>query len=248
MIMRRSARLSYMTGPVPGSKSFQRIFLILFISFALGGLLFAVVGGIWLHTDAEFYRTARTTQGEIVRFTSDTDGHQHPVVAYAVDGEAYNQKLNYYTDSMRVGDTVTMYYTADAPHQARGKGMSGGAVFLPVGGVFFLFGAVGLSVSSIRRSRKHRLIEKGDAVTARITAVACAEHVTVNGRTPYYLFCETGAVPALAGKRLKSRYVYELLPQSLVGTSVRVYVEPKYHKRYWVDIGSLQIPVQSAEM
>ena len=133
-----------------------------------------------------------------------------------------------------------MYYAPDAPHQAREKTFLGSTMFLSIGGCFFLFGAVGFGISAIRRNGKKRLTEKGDSVTARVTAVACAENVTVNGRTPYYLLCETGAVPALAGKRLKSRYVYEPLPQSLVGTSVRVYFDPERPTKYLVDTDSLQ--------
>lgn len=238
--MRYSTRLSYMHGPAPGSKPFQRILLILFVSFALGGLLFTVIGGIWMHSDIAFYKTAKTAQGEIAEFVSDSEGGQHPIVRYTVDGKEYRVRLNSYSSSMRVGDVYTMYYAPDAPHQARNKTFLGSTMFLCIGGCFFLFGAVGLGISTMRRNGKQRLIEKGDAVTARITAVACAENVTVNGRTPYYLFCETSAVPALAGKRLKSRYIYEPLPQSLVGTSVRVYFDPQKPTKYLVDTDSLQ--------
>ncbi len=238
--MRHSARLSYIRGPVPGSKPFQRILRILFVSFALGGLLFTVVGSIWLYSDIAFYKTAKTVQGEIAEFVSDAEGSQHPIVRYTVGGKEYCVRLNSYSSSMRVGDVYTMYYAPDAPHRARNKTYLGGTMFLSIGGCFFLFGAIGFSVSTICCNGKRRLMEKGDAVTARITAVARAENVTVNGRTPYYLFCETGAVPALAGKRLKSRYVYQPLPQSLVGTSVRVYFDPQKPTKYLVDTDSLQ--------
>lgn len=238
--MRHSARLSYMRGPAPGSKPFRRILLILFVSFALGGLLFTVVGGIWLHSDIAFYKTAKTAQGEIAEFVSDGNGNQHPIVRYTADGKEYRVRLNSYSSSMRVGDVYTMYYAPDAPHQARNKTFLGSTMFLSIGGSFFLFGAGGLWIYTSRVSGKRRLKEKGDAVTARITAVVRAENITVNGRTPYYLFCETGAVPALAGKRLKSRYVYEPLPQSLVGTSVRVYFDPEKPTKYLVDTDSLQ--------
>lgn len=234
-----------MHGPAPGSKSFRRILLILFISFALGGLLFTAIGGIWLHSDIAFYKTAETAQGEIAEFVSDSEGSQHPIVRYTVEGKEYRVRLNSYSSSMRVGDVYTMYYASDAPHQARNKTFLGGTIFLCIGGSFFLFGAGGLWMYASRVGGKRRLKEKGDAVTARITAVVRAENITVNGRTPYYLFCETGAVPALAGKRLKSRYVYKPLPQSLVGTSVRVYFDSKKPKKYLVDTDSLQISADS---
>lgn len=229
-----------MTGPAPDSKAFRRILKILFVSFALGGLLFAVIGGIWLHTDYTFYETAQTVQGEITEFVSDSEGGQHPIVCYSVDGKAYRVRLSSYSSSMRAGDIYTMYYAPDAPHQARAKTYLGGIIFLCIGSAFFLFGAVGLGISTYKIGSKQRLLETGETVTARVTAVARAENVTVNGRTPYYIFCETAAVPELAGKRLKSRYVYAPLPQSLVGTGVRLYFDPQNPKRYVVDTDSLQ--------
>lgn len=202
--------------------------------------MFAVFGGVWLHSDSVFYKTAQTAQGEIAEFVSDSEGGQHPIVCYTVDGKEYRVRLNSYSSAMRVGDAYTMYYASDAPHQARNQTYLGGTIFLCIGSVFFLFGAVGLGVSVRRRGKKQWLLEHGEAVTARVTAVTRVENVTVNGRTPYYIFCETGAVPALAGKRLKSRYVYEPLPQSLIGTGVRIYFDPQKPARYFVDTDSLQ--------
>ncbi len=228
--------------PAPGSKGFRLILKILFGAFAAFGAVFLLVGIFWLQSDREFYASAETVQGEIIDFVSETDGTKHPIVQYTVDGHIYNVRLNSYSASMRKGDTYTMYFSPDAPHAARRKTALGSVLFLCIGGGFFLFGAVGLTASALRRGRKRQLLEKGDAVTARITAVVCAENVTVNGRTPYYVFCETGAVPALAGRRLKSGYVYTPLPQTLVGTAVRLYFDPQKPQRYLVDTDSLQIP------
>lgn len=226
--------------PRPGSKGFNRILLILFGSFAIVGLLFSVCGIIWLHTDSVFYHSARTVQGEIVEIAGAPNGGHRPIVRYAVDGAEYTVQLNNYTPSMQVGDIFPMYYAPDAPQKARNETYLGGTIFLCVGGGFFMFGAIGLCAFSVRKLKKRNLSEKGDVVSARVTAVVCVENLRVNGRTPYYLFCETNAVPALAGKRLKSRYVYEPLPQALVGTTVRVYVDPAKPMRYLVDTDSLQ--------
>lgn len=234
--------------PAPGTRQMALFLCTFFACFALLGAVFLTVGGFWAHSDAQFFASALQTKGEIVRFSSDTDGHQHPVVAYSVDGEEYRQQLNYYSSSMRAGDAVTMYYAADAPHQARGKGVSGGAVFLLVGGIFFLIGAVGFLSATLPVMRKNSLRKNGECVSARVTAVTRLDNVRVNGAVPYRISCKTGVIPELAERTLKSPMIYRELPQSLVGTAVQVYAEPKRHKRYLVDADSLQIPVQSAEM
>lgn len=233
--------------PAPDSPGFRKLLGFLFGVFTGIGLLFAVLGGCSLHADRAFYASATSTTGEIIKFVSDSEGDPHPIVRYTADGQAYTVRLNRYSSAMRVGDAFTTYYTADAPHQARDKSYLTGTVFLCVGGGFFLLGAVGLGVTALRRTRKQQLTEKGEAVTARVTEVVCAENVRVNGRTPYYIFCETGAVPALAGKRLKSRYVYEPLSQALVGTSVRVYFDSRKPTVYFVDTESLQKTAHSGE-
>lgn len=225
--------------PAPGTKGFNRIFSILFGGFAVLGLLFVLCGGVWLHADTAFYRTAGITQGEIVEIAAVANGEHRPIVRYVVDGAEYTVRLNNYTSSMRVGDVFPMYYTPQAPQEARNKTYLGGEIFLCVGGGFSLFGTIGLGAFSAHKLKKRNLLEKGDTVSARITAVKCAENVRVNGRIPYYLVCETNAVPALAGKRLKSRCVYEPLSQALVGTTVRVYFYPAKPTRYWVDTDTL---------
>lgn len=234
--------------PTPDSRGFHLILKILFGAFAACGAVFLLVGIFWLQSDREFYAAAQTAQGEIVDFVSETDGNQHPIVQYSVDGRTYKVRLNSYSTSMKKGDTYTMYFSPDTPHQARVRSYLGGTVFLSVGGGFFLFGAIGLSVAAYRIGNRRRLLEKGERVSAKITAVTRLDNVRVNGVVPYRIFCETGAIPALAGQTLKSPMIYRELPQSLIGMRVQVYVEPKRHKRYLVDADSLQIPVQSAEM
>lgn len=225
--------------PAPGTKGFKRILWILFGAFALGGLVFAIVGGIWLETDRSFYASAKTTQGEIAEILTAPNGEHRPIVCYTVDGAEYTVRLKNYTSSMQAGDTLAMYYAPEAPQDARNKTYFGGTIFLCIGGGFFLLGAGALGIFAAHVGKKRRLIEKGGTVSAHITAVRCKENMRVNGRMPYYVVCETNAVPALTGKCLKSRCVYEPLPQSLVGEAVRVYFDPAKPTRYLVDTDTL---------
>lgn len=241
--MHGSMRIAY--APAPGTKGFQVILRVLFGAFALLGLVFFLIGCFWLERERAFYASAEITQGEIVGFVLTDDGNRHPIVQYTVGSAVYEAEVNTYSSSMRNGDAMTLYYALDAPQAAKSK-FYGGAIFMGVGGLFLLIGSIGLLLLIFRGYGKKQLRKNGEAVTARITAVKCAENVRVNGRIPYYVLCETGAVPALAGKPLKSGYFYTPLPQTLVGTAVRVYVHPNKPKRYFVDTETLQIPVQVA--
>jgi len=236
----------YAYTPAVGTKPFRILLRVMFGSFALFGLVFIVIGCIWLQNERAFFASAEPVQGEIVSFVSHGDGDLHPIVRYTVSDSVYETEINFYSSSMRTGDTMTVYYDAQASQSAKVL-FYFGSIFMGIGGLFFLIGSIGAAVLFFRGRLKTRLREIGEAVPARVAAVRCAERVRVNGQTPYYVLCETGAVPALAGKMLKSGYVYSPLPQSLVGTSVRVYVHPNHPKRYFVDIASLQVPVQSAE-
>lgn len=235
----------YAYTPVPGTKPFRILLRVLFGLFALLGFVFLLIGCIWLQNERAFFASAESVQGEIVSFASHGDGDWHPIVRYTASDAVYETEINVYSSSMRTGDTMTVYYDAQAPQSAKVL-FYFSAIFLSIGGLFFLIGISGAAVLFFR-GRKTRLQKVGEAVPARVAAVRCAERVRVNGRTPYYVLCKTGAVPALAGKMLKSGYVYSPLPQSLVGTPVRVYVHPNHPKRYFVDTASLQVPVQSAE-
>ena len=114
------------------------------------GLLFFIRGSIFLTFTQRRAGIYVETEGVIVGF--DRDGH--PYVAYEADGETYEQRSNYTSGTMRLGDELTIRYDPAAPYRMEAGGAM--ALFLPVmfmsmGGLFIVIGIIWLRFFRVRR-------------------------------------------------------------------------------------------------
>lgn len=231
-------------GPAPGTKNFEKLLVIIFTSFWIVGMAFAIIGGIWLHSDNEFLNTAQQIQGTIIEFSYDSDGDTKPTVKYIVNGEIYTHELNYYSSSMKIGDTVDLFYDADYPQNVRSS-FSGGEVFVCVGSVFAIFGFSGTVVIFAQKRSKKKCLDEGEPIRARVTKIKLLKNVAVNGVSPYRVYCDSSAVPEMRGKPFVSRNIYVRVPQDLVGTYLTVYVDSKKPQRYYVDIDTESLKINN---
>ena len=90
------------------------------------GLLFFVLGSVFLAFTQRKAQVYVETQGVIVDF--DRDGH--PYVAYEAQGQTYEQRSNYASSTMRLGDELTVRYDPQAPYRMEAGGAV--ALFLPL--------------------------------------------------------------------------------------------------------------------
>ena len=114
------------------------------------GLLFFVLGSVFLAFTQRKAQVYVETQGVIVDF--DRDGH--PYVAYEAQGQTYEQRSNYASNTMRLGDELTVRYDPQAPYRMEAGGAV--ALFLPLlfmgmGGLFIVIGIIWLRFFRVRR-------------------------------------------------------------------------------------------------
>lgn len=124
----------------------------------LGGYIFLLVGAIFLAVGAGILFADRRmtagfeeTQGRIVAF----DGSDHPIVAYTVRGHTYMQRSNFTSNTMVMGDELTVRYDPQDPERMLVTG-GGALLFLPIlfmgmGGLFALIGLAWLRFFRVRR-------------------------------------------------------------------------------------------------
>ena len=114
------------------------------------GLLFFILGSIFLTFTQRRAEAYEETEGVIVGF--DRDGH--PYVAYEADGQTYEQRSNFTSSTMRLGNELTIRYDPAAPYRMEAGGAM--ALFLPImfmgmGGLFVVIGVVWLRFFRVRR-------------------------------------------------------------------------------------------------
>ena len=103
------------------------------------GLLFFILGSVFLSITQRKAQAYRETEGVIVGFSHDG----YPYVAYEVDGKSYEQRSNFTSSSMGLGDEMTVRYDPLSPNRMELGGFA--SLFLPIlfmgmGGLFAVIG------------------------------------------------------------------------------------------------------------
>jgi len=116
-------------------------------------------------------------------------------------------------------------------------------VFGGIGTPFLIVGLACAVWAVRRRIAIRKVVAAGDYVTAKVVSVRQNFNVQVSGRCPFVVECHyqdpvTGVLHVFHSCNL---YYY---PEELMGNEIRVYVDPKNMKHYYVDTCSLNQDVQ----
>ena len=117
------------------------LYLILFV-----GVLFIAVSVFMRVQKASYQLNGAMTNATITDIESYYDGDDYTHRAYVefyVNGEKITGKLDYYTDSFKVGNTVPVLYMRDNPHNfIYGGGNVASVICFSIGLLLFSFGTV----------------------------------------------------------------------------------------------------------
>lgn len=179
-------------------------------------------------------------------YDNDDDETPDVYVEYVVDGETREAKLNYYSSTMREGDSIDIYYEKGNPSKIGSE--SGDMLFVYIfggmGSLFAILGGSGLIVLLVKTRKQKKLKETGEFVQADFVRVELNTTLTVNERHPYRIVCEWFDPYNNIKKELKSENIFtdpQPIITSLGITKFNVYIDPKNTKNYYMDISELGI-------
>ena len=206
------------------------VFIIIF------ALIFIGVGVYLSVRELEFVNGGTKTQATIVDIEtyrdSDGDLNHRVYVTYTVDGSVYGGRLDTYTSSMRVGNTVPIYYMTDNPSEFTYAKLN---FLFPV--IFILCGVLVLvlaiipTVSDAKRNKKLKLLkESGRRITAIVEDVQLTG-VTVMGRRQTKIVLRDEQ-----GKIYKKKFLPTYTQYISVGDEIFVYVDYENPENYAIDI------------
>lgn len=211
------------------------------------GLLIGVVGPILVKKaevkeEDRVYTTATITRIEV--YGMDDDETHDVYVEYRVGGEKIENELNYYTSSMREGDTIEIYYDKNNVNRIGSKGGDNLFILFPIlGGIAAIIG-LGLIISPLlSNQKKQKLMKTGQEVVATIRNINMNNSVVVNGKNPYILECSWVNPSDNLEYTFKSEYLWDdprnkIMNQNI--TECRVYINPNNLKEYAVDTSFLE--------
>lgn len=108
-------------------------------------------------------------------------------------------------------------------------------VFMLIGAFLLAMGIIFVIVATQKNKKKQSLIENGKYIMAIIKNIRLNVSVRINGRHPKYAECYyedpmTGNVHVFRSENMEN------IPEELIGSEVKVYVEGDNFKNYYVDI------------
>lgn len=226
-------------------KSVKIIFTILGIVFFSLGIIFVIIGGSTLAKNVSFMSSARKTEAEIISITADSyrkNGKNHTSydvwIEYTADGETIEKQINEYNMNMYEGGIIDVYYDPDNPSDVRTDSNVFQYIFLGIGSIFAVMGAIFLIIVIVSGQRVKNLKNSGDKLSGTITAVKRNYSITINNCHPFKAECEV--INPYDGET----YLYssQNIPEDItgfIGMTVTVYVDRNNKRKYYVDIPEL---------
>lgn len=206
--------------------------------FRAVGVIFLIVGAVFLavtfglaYSSAKFYAGAVSAEGEICKISP-----REIYVAYEAEGEEMVSPLGFYTNTMRVGDPITVYYQADDPGQIRTKSSELLTVIFGIVGIVMLVTGMVLMVFSFRKkARGQTLRETGMRLDGEIVGVAVNTRISSNYQHPYVLQCQC-RMPSGELRMFQSDSIWYDPTNVLTSRYVSVYVDRNDYRKYYVDL------------
>ena len=216
---------------------------LLFSIFALIGVIFILIGGIWLGSNLKFQEEAVSVSAEIVEIDtyrdSDGDRHHNVYVTYDHDGITYeNVRLGEYSSSMYEGKEIEILCDPQNPGRIKtGLGIyMGGAIFGFMGLTFVLIGIIPLLVSLNGKKKMRKLMANGQVLHAVVDEISWNTNIRVNGQNPYVIYCSYKDEYKDVIYRFKSTNLWT--DPNLVftpGSYIDVYVDVNDYSNYYVN-------------
>lgn len=219
----------------------NKINMLFGISFSAFAVICIAAAVSLLVIWANFSRNSLSTDGIIVdinsRYNHNSESTEYDVIVeYAVDGQIYSRTLGYYSSSMKIGQTVTIYYDPENPSHIMNSPYFACAIlavlilaFGGVGGGFIIYEIVNMNtINRLAAEDKYIIC---DGMTERVEVNA---NVRVNGmhyKQMNFIYRDSQGYEYV----FSSRPYHPNKNPFLDGQSVTVYVDiEKNPKKYYV--------------
>ena len=236
----------------------KKISLILGLALGLAGVVLLFFGFKLLFSTRSFIKTATETNGEVIRVdlssSTDTDSsgnrststNYRPVVNFTTsDGQdiTFASSVASNPSPYEVGDKVTVLYNPLRPHDAKIKSFVQLWIgTLIVGGLGILFTLIGLLISFFVMKSfrlKKWLLQNGQALDTDYQNCEINSSITINGSNPYVITSQWKDPTTNTTYVFKSEDIWYNPKEFLAGKKIKVLVDPKNYKRYYMDISGL---------
>lgn len=229
----------------------QNKFMLLFgATFLFAGTVLFAAGLLMYMSNQNFKKSAVQTESVITdinryRNYNNTDSsgkYTYEVsVAFTVDGVVYEGLINEWNSGMYIGQKITVFYNPDDPWDFRTDSSLISFIFIPLGLLCMLIGAIALILMIRKNAAKKNIMESGMRVMADITDIINA-NVKLDNRYGKHIICEWTDEATGTIYRYKSDVIWSN-PATIIErqniTQLPVYFDRNNEKNYYVDTSQI---------
>ena len=167
----------------------NKVLLAVGIFLILMGASFCGIYRIIIKNFEDFKENANITTGVIVDINHE---NQEAIITYKDNnGKEYRVYSNFYSNSMKNGDKIKVYYKKTNPAKFEVDISSltkiFDYVFYGVGGLLILIGSILILIVIKTNIKYKKLLQDGFRINATITDVVCNKMININGKHPYII-------------------------------------------------------------
>lgn len=218
------------------------------IGFTLFGGLFFIIGIIAVKSSIDFKKNALEETAivyDIQNYVDDDGDVNHTAyVKYFVEDKEYNEAINYYNSSMKVGNEIKIYYDPNFPTQIQVEGSSTFLFIFPCMGLIFFLVGILMIINKIKKiTGKNELMKNGIQLDAIIEDVILNTSYSVNNRNPYVINCKVTDITNNGAIYLVKTDNIWFNPSSIIQqnniTSFPIYMDNKNKEKYYISLDKL---------
>lgn len=223
-------------------KKNKTITILIWVFTIIGALMFSAGIAMIIHGKnvEENWDTATATVCRIdSEEDSDGDIDYTVYVDYTYGGQTfYGKRLNSYSSSMRIGNSVPIYVNPENPSEFESPGTR--VAGFVMGGLGIGFSAIGVWLLVRRRTHDKKLMklkQTGMRISAVVEQIEYNMNVTTSGAHPFVVHCSYYDAYQNVKYCFQSNNVWEDPTLAYpVGSPISVYVDPRNMSKYYVDV------------
>ena len=215
-----------------------------------GAKVSAVVVNVLMHPEQAEGQTLEDYKKELERYNDLLEDYKRQgiiketsaiaiIIEYTYNNKEYTTELGYFSDTLKIASTVTIYINKDNPKDFIYEGANNFGLYfcMIVGSVMLLFSVAYFFIGKHNTNVNNILVQKGKRIQAEIIFADEEENKTSFDKHPFVFTCSYFDENKQEQVYFTSESIYcKNAGATYIGKYVDIYVDPNDYKNFYIDL------------
>ena len=215
-----------------------------------GAKVSAVVVNVLMHPEQAEGQTLEDYKKELERYNDKLEDYKRQgivketsaiaiIIEYSYNNKEYTTELGYFSETLKIASTVTIYINKDNPKDFIYEGANNFGLYfcMIVGSVMLIFNVAYFFIGKHNINVNNILVQKGKLIQAEIIFADEEENKSSFDKHPFIFTCSYFDENKQEQVYFTSESIYcKNAGATYIGKNVDIYVDPNDYKNYYVDL------------